>query len=108
MIASGRSANQTLSGIDSFTDVMRYGTIEQKRAVLMLLARRFRPEFAPALKLALPHANPAIRVPPPTATAEIESGFTDRTTVLAAAPNAASHARTSNRLNTIHYNENRK
>ncbi|MFC3674849.1 hypothetical protein [Ferrovibrio xuzhouensis] len=89
MIASGRSANQTLSGIDSFTDVMRYGTIEQKRAVLMLLARRFRPEFAPALKLALQDANPAIRVQAATATAEIESGFTDRTIALEAAAKAA-------------------
>src|SRR3546814_7054739 len=63
---------------------------EQKRAVLMLLARRFRPEFAPALKLALQDANPAIRVQAATATAEIESGFTDRTIVLEAAAKAAS------------------
>ena len=88
LIASGRAANQALSGIDSFTDVMRYGTIEQKRAVLVLLARRFRPEFAPALKLGLQDANPAIRVQAATATAEIESAFTDRTIELEAAARA--------------------
>src|SRR3546814_11680725 len=56
----------------------------------MLRSRRFRPEFAPALKLALQDANPAIRVQAATATAEIESGFTDRTIVLEAAAKAAS------------------
>jgi thioredoxin-like negative regulator of GroEL len=69
--------------------VKQHGSIEQKRAVLMLLARRFRPEFAPALKLALQDANPAIRVQAATATAEIESGFTDRTLELEAAARAA-------------------
>lgn len=89
LIASGRAADQSHSGIDSFTDVMRHGSIEQKRAVLMLLARRFRPEFAPALKLALQDANPAIRVQAATATAEIESHFTERTVELEAAATAA-------------------
>jgi len=88
-IASGRAANQTLSNVESFTDVMRFGTIEQKRAVLMLLARRFQPEFAPALKLALDDTNPTIRVQAATALAEIERDFTARAMELAAAAGAA-------------------
>lgn len=89
LIASGRASNQALSGVDSFTDVMQHGSIEQKRAVLMLLARRFRPEFAPALKLALQDANPAIRVQAATAAAEIESKVTAQTLELEAQVQAA-------------------
>ncbi|WP_341704492.1 HEAT repeat domain-containing protein [Ferrovibrio sp.] len=88
LVASGRAANQALSGIDSFTDVMRLGSIEQKRAVLMLLARRFRPEFAPALKQGLQDSNAAIRVQAATAAAEIEDSFTTQTLELEAAVQA--------------------
>lgn len=84
LISSGRAETAGNVSVESFTDVMRAGSIEQKRAVITLLVRRFRPEFAPALKLALQDPNPAIRVQAATAAAEIESDFLERAIALEA------------------------
>lgn len=84
LISSGRAETAGNVSVESFTDVMRAGSIEQKRAVITLLVRRFRPEFAPALNLALQDPNPAIRVQAATAAAEIESDFLERAIALEA------------------------
>ncbi len=88
-IASGRAELQAASSIDNFIDVMRAGSIEQKRAVITILVRQFRPEFAPTLKLALQDPNPAIRVQAATASAEIENDFLDASIALGEAVQAA-------------------
>jgi len=90
-IVSGRADLQAVASVDSFSDVMRAGSLEQKRAVISLLVRQFRPEFAPALKLALEDPTPAIRVQAATAAAEIESDFMEASIRLekAAASNPA-------------------
>lgn len=78
MLTRGLAVSASQENVTSFTDVLQYGSIEQKRAVISLLSRDFRPEFAPALQSALSDANPAVRVQAATAAANIESDFLER------------------------------
>ncbi|MEQ1753773.1 MAG: hypothetical protein ABL973_06540 [Micropepsaceae bacterium] len=68
--------------ISSFRDTMAVGTIEQKQSLLALIARRFTPAFAPALRQALNDPVPAVRVQAAAATASIESRFSEKTFAL--------------------------
>jgi hypothetical protein len=78
MLTRGLAVSASQENVTSFTDVLQYGSIEQKRAVISLLSRDFRPEFAPALQSALADANPAVRVQAATAAANIEGSFLER------------------------------
>jgi tetratricopeptide (TPR) repeat protein len=62
----------------SFTDAVTNGTIEQKQAIVALIARRFSPAFAPALRKALEDPVPAVRVQAAAAAAAIEQRFSAR------------------------------
>jgi hypothetical protein len=64
--------------LTSFTDAVAYGTIEQKQAIVALIARRFTPAFAPALRQALEDPVPAVRVQAAAAAAAIEAKFAAR------------------------------
>lgn len=75
LLATGREVSADHASVASFTDVLSFGSTEQKQAVIALLARHFRPAFAPALRQALADANPAIRVQAATAAAQIEADF---------------------------------
>jgi tetratricopeptide (TPR) repeat protein len=88
-IASARALFQEIVGDDadegaaarsvaSFTDILAFGTFDQKQALLALIATYFKPAFAPALKAALAHDEPAIRVQAATAVAQIEQRFMRR------------------------------
>jgi tetratricopeptide (TPR) repeat protein len=66
----------------SFTDAVTYGTIEQKQAIVALIARRFSPAFAPALRQALADPVPAVRVQAAAAAASIEARFAARAMTL--------------------------
>lgn len=78
MLTRGLADSASQENVTSFTDVLQYGSIEQKRAVISLLSRDFRPEFAPALQSALADPNPAVRVQAATAAANIEGSFLER------------------------------
>lgn len=65
--------------ITSFRDTMATGSIEQKQALLGLIARRFSPPFAPALHQALQDPVPAIRVQAASAAASIEARYAEHT-----------------------------
>lgn len=65
--------------ITSFRDTMSAGTIEQKQALLGLIARRFSPPFAPALHQALRDPVLAVRVQAASAVASIEARYAERT-----------------------------
>lgn len=73
---------QTSLRISSFRDTMAVGTIEQKQALLALIARRFTPAFAPALRQALQDSVPAVRVQAAAATASIENRYAEKTMAL--------------------------
>jgi len=67
---------QNGSGVASFTDILAFGTLEQKQELLALLTKQFRPAFAPVLKLALRDSSNAIRVQAASAVAKLENDFT--------------------------------
>ena len=66
------------SNVAPFLDVMALGTVQQKQAVITVIADEFRPAFVPALRSALNDAEPAIRVLAATASARIENWFLER------------------------------
>lgn len=90
MLTRGLADSAKQENVTSFTDVLQYGSIEQKRAVISLLTRDFKPEFAPALQSALSDANPAVRVQAATAAASIENAFLERAMELEQAAKEAS------------------
>ncbi len=67
-----------------FIDVLRRGTTDKKIAVIALLSKNFRPEFAPVLRMALSDDAAAIRVQAATAVAKIEDRFVKRAQTLEA------------------------
>jgi polysaccharide biosynthesis protein PelE len=72
------------STVSPFLDVVALGTVEQKRAVIALIAGEFQPAFAPAIQSALNDADPAIRVQAASAVAHIDAGFVNRAMALQA------------------------
>ncbi|MBL8831822.1 MAG: hypothetical protein JNL71_05475 [Rhodospirillales bacterium] len=78
IVSDARDDEVAARSIASFTDILAFGTFEQKQALLALIATYFRPAFAPALKSALGHPEPAIRVQAATAVAQIEQRFLRR------------------------------
>jgi hypothetical protein len=64
------------STIAPFVDVLEHGTLAQKQAVVALIARHFRPAFAPALRRALQDPQNAVRVQAATAVSLIEAEAT--------------------------------
>ena len=65
--------------LTSFRDILAFGTIEQKQAIIALIARRFTPAFAPALRLALEDPIAAVRVQAAAAAASIRTAMPNAT-----------------------------
>lgn len=86
-IVAGRTAGG--GDVASFADILRTGTLAQKQALLALLARDFKPQFAPILLAALKDATPVVRVQAASAVVAIETQFTDTTIALKKAADAA-------------------
>lgn len=74
----GARGGERLSTVAPFVDVLDHGTLEQKQAAVALMARHFRPAFAPALRLALRDPQNAVRVQAATAVSMIEARATAR------------------------------
>jgi polysaccharide biosynthesis protein PelE len=64
--------------LTSFRDILAFGSIDQKQAIIALIARRFTPAFAPALRLALEDPIAAVRVQAAAAAASIENRYAQR------------------------------
>jgi hypothetical protein len=77
--------------IESFTDIMSFGTPAQKQAVVALVSRNFKPGFTPALKRALTDTDPSVRVQAATAMVRLEHQFHVRRVALEQA--ATTHPR---------------
>ncbi len=77
-LEAGQEGAAASSSLTAFVDILRLGTPEQKEAVVTILARNFRPAFAPALRLALQDEVPSVRVQAATAAAGIENDFLAR------------------------------
>lgn len=78
VVGETRNDDESAASVASFADILEYGTVEQMQALLALVATYFKPAFAPALKIALAHREPAIRVQAATAVAQIEQRFLRR------------------------------
>ena len=61
----------------SFADLVRYGSIEEKQAVIAIVGKHFKPAFAPILELALQDPVNAVRVQAATAISIVESRFSE-------------------------------
>lgn len=61
-IAIGRTIDLAKASGPSFVEVMRGSNIKAQQTVLGLIARSFKPEYVPALVLALKNREPIIRV----------------------------------------------
>jgi hypothetical protein len=78
-LASSDDPVDSAQRVASFRDFLVTGSIEQKQAIIALIARRFTPSFAPALRQALQDPIPAVRVQAAAAAAAIEGRYADRT-----------------------------
>lgn len=74
-LLAGREDAIAEGSVSSLTDVLFTGTTRAKQAVVALLARRFRSEFAPALQMALADPEASIRVQAATAASAIEERY---------------------------------
>ncbi len=72
------------SMVPAFADVLAFGTVAQKQALIALVNRRFRPELGPVLKQALSDADNPIRVQAATAISRLETEFLQKTLELSA------------------------
>jgi hypothetical protein len=61
-ILSGRALDPDLAPPDPFASLISTGTIAEKQSILGLIARKFHPEYLPALQAAMISTEPVIRV----------------------------------------------
>lgn len=61
-VASGRTMNLAAAPPSVFLDVLAGGAVAEQQAVLGLIARRFHPDYLPALSAALKSPEPVVRV----------------------------------------------
>jgi hypothetical protein len=80
--ASDRPADPRVT---PFQDVLAFGSVQQRQAVVAIIAQQFRPAFAPALKAALRDEHNVIRVQAATVIARLEQEFLEKTFELEAA-----------------------
>ena len=66
------------TGVSSFIDILSFGTLEQKLDLVSLIARDFRPAFAPALRMALNESSSTVRVQAASAVTAIEERFSKK------------------------------
>lgn len=59
----------------SYQDIMSFGSLKQKRSALEKIGRYFRPEFVPALQMAINDLNASVRVYAGTIYTQLESQF---------------------------------
>ena len=76
-IAETRSGDP--AAITAFSDVLSFGSFEQKQDLIALISRHFRPAFGPVLKRALNDEHSAIRVQAATAMSKLENAILEQT-----------------------------
>ncbi len=64
--------------ITPFVEIMRFGNVRQKQALIALITKHYRPAFAPVLNQALQDPSNAVRVHAATAISKIEADFLDQ------------------------------
>ncbi len=92
------SGDADRASVAPFADILAFGSVDQKRELISLVANEFRPAFALALRLALDDSDNAVRVLAASAITRIEHDFVTRSVALEEAvrakPSDASRLRT--------------
>jgi hypothetical protein len=73
---------QSRAQVIPFSDVMAYGTAQQKQTAISMMSRHFEPSFAIVLKRALDDRNNSVRIQAATAVTNLESRFSERAMAL--------------------------
>ncbi|MBV9507864.1 MAG: hypothetical protein JO323_22975 [Acidobacteriia bacterium] len=73
------SAGRDSSSTTAFSDLLAFGSIQQKQDLIALISRNFRPAFGPVLKQALKDDESAIRVQAATAMNRLENSMLQKT-----------------------------
>jgi hypothetical protein len=76
-LVSGQEQPDSAVGALSFTDLIKYGDRDEKHALIMLIAKDFKPVFAPALRLAM--RDPFLRAQAAIAIAKIDGDYVAET-----------------------------
>jgi hypothetical protein len=76
-IASVDLANP--GSLTPFAEILAFGSLHQKQALIALINQQFRPAFGPILKRALTDGNNAVRVQAATAMNKLENAMLERT-----------------------------
>ncbi len=79
---AARIANADLTAPGSltpFAEILAFGSLAQKQALIALINQQFRPAFGPILKRALTDGNNAVRVQAATAMNKLENSMLERT-----------------------------
>jgi len=80
-----RQSDQADPDVTSFFDVLTFGSVRQRQAVIAVISQQFRPEFAPVLRAALRDEHNVVRVQAATAIGRLEQQIFERTLELEAA-----------------------
>jgi polysaccharide biosynthesis protein PelE len=80
-----RQSDEPDPAVTSFFDVLTFGSVPQRQAVIALVSQQFTPEFAPVLRAALRDEHNVVRVQAATAIARLEQQLFERTLALEAA-----------------------
>lgn len=81
-VGSGRTMNLASPPPQSFVEVMTAGGLADKQSALGLIARRFHPDYLPALALALKSPEPVVRVQAAAVAARVRDGLKTRVRAL--------------------------
>lgn len=90
-IESGREDVAYVTQIEEFSTLLAHGAYREKQAVLSLVSRHYRPEFASLLRGALSSTDASLRVQAATAIEKVEAAFTRTWVRLQATSIARSH-----------------
>jgi len=84
-VSSEQANGVERTSVVPFLDILSYGTIQQRQAVVNLIADHFQPAFAPSLRQALNDPSNVIRVQAAAVTTRVEDNFLSRAMELGAA-----------------------
>ena len=84
-IAAGRVLRLDAAAPESFLNVIENGTLNERQTALGLMARKFHPDFAPALEAALRSSEPVVRVQAAAVVARVRSDLKIRIKALTVA-----------------------
>lgn len=77
-VETGRTIDAAAPAPRSFTAVIANGTLAERQTALGLMARKFHPDYAPALRAALMSPEPVIRVQAAAVAARVRTELTER------------------------------